>query len=120
MIAIFSGVKNFNAHSGCQKCQTVTTKDPATHRTYYGQIDDEPRNHDDFKRGVYVGHYNNATPLTDLDGCDTIADIISSEPMHFRDYGISRKCMRGWSEGKFSAATKWSPQVCKAISKDLE
>uniref|UniRef100_A0A182HXW1 Uncharacterized protein n=1 Tax=Anopheles arabiensis TaxID=7173 RepID=A0A182HXW1_ANOAR len=83
-------------------------------------IDDEPRNHDDFKRGVYVGHYSNATPLTDLDGCDTIADIISSEPLHFRDYGISRKCMRGWSERKFSAATKWSPQVRKAISKDLE
>ncbi|XP_040161885.1 uncharacterized protein LOC120899758 [Anopheles arabiensis] len=117
--AYIKGVKSFNARYGCIKCKTRTTKDPTTKRTYYGQFGAARRTHEEFCNGAYVDHCKTTTPLVKLDNCDIIKDIITSEPLHVRDHGVTRRLMLNWTEGIFGTSRRWTEPIREAVSNEI-
>uniref|UniRef100_A0A182WV85 Transposase domain-containing protein n=1 Tax=Anopheles quadriannulatus TaxID=34691 RepID=A0A182WV85_ANOQN len=116
--AFISGVEPRNAISACMKC-TIEGEMEQNQIFFRYDAERQSRNHEDFCEDKYPTHVINPTPLTTMDRCDIIRDLIAAEDVQLIYKGVEAKLMHLWMEGFPGVQCMLTPQQQREVSAHL-
>lgn len=114
-----TGVVNFNAKHGCQKCTTIGVYCSRFHRISFPNLDAKRRSNESFRAREDRDHHKEDSLLEKLP-IDMISAFPSSDSLHLLDLGIMKRCMIRWTFGERGYTRKWSNIKINTASQLLE
>lgn len=102
-----TGVVNFNAKKGCQKCTAVGIYHNVYKRMSY-PIEQYPlRSNESFRNRCDPQHHKITSIIENLN-IDMIKSFPSSDPLHLLELGVMKRCLLRWIYGEKGFNRKWS------------
>lgn len=99
MSGLFSGVVNFNAYFGCQKCTVRGTYFNMYHVMSFPKIDFPRRTDENFRLKAQKEHHVITSIIEEIPEIDMISDFPTSDSLHLLDLGITKRCLTRWKYG---------------------
>uniref|UniRef100_A0A8W7M2U2 Transposase domain-containing protein n=1 Tax=Anopheles arabiensis TaxID=7173 RepID=A0A8W7M2U2_ANOAR len=114
--SFIKGVANFNSADGCLKCTCEAEFNEDGRCMVYKGVNAPPRTDKGFRGEEYGNHHKCRSPFIDLKKFDIVKGIPVADILHLIHYGMMRRFVLGWRDGKLGLKTKWSAQLAEEIS----
>lgn len=115
-----SGVVNFNAYFGCQKCIIKGEYSMVSRTMTYPQTHCPMRTNESFRKQEQIKHHQTKSLIEEInDNLDMVADFPTSDALHLFDLGIMKRCLMRWKDGTRSYKARFSSADMENVNKLL-